>query len=221
MTCFIGVSRCGHCKTLAPIYEEVAEQLKGSVNVARVDVMKNRELGTRFDIQGVILWQTSSVKCLRPYNFSSLLLRTGFPTLKLLSKGNVYTFKGRRSVEEIVEFARGGYEMHEPERVPGELGYFGEIILVYKHAYKTASKDLLEGNYFTIDVFLIFMPFIFGFFLLLLICMPVPKPPQPGRRSPTLSAQSGAGEDAASSVPISNRARPPTSAADSANKKDD
>lgn len=29
--------RCGHCKKLAPIYEEVATKLKGTANVAKVD----------------------------------------------------------------------------------------------------------------------------------------------------------------------------------------
>lgn len=34
--------RCGHCKTLAPIYEEVSEKLDGVVNVAKIDVTANR-----------------------------------------------------------------------------------------------------------------------------------------------------------------------------------
>ena len=44
---------CGHCKTLAPTWEEVANELKGVVNVAKVDVMSNRALGTRFEIEGM------------------------------------------------------------------------------------------------------------------------------------------------------------------------
>ena len=71
---------CGHCKTLAPVYEEVATKLKGKVNVAKVDVTANRDLGSRFDIKG-------------------------FPTVKFLSKGSVYDFRGRRSVDDLVNFA--------------------------------------------------------------------------------------------------------------------
>ena len=71
---------CGHCKTLAPIYEEVATKLKGRVNVAKIDVTGSRDLGSRFDIKG-------------------------FPTLKFLSKGSVYDYKGRRSAEDISNFA--------------------------------------------------------------------------------------------------------------------
>jgi thioredoxin-like negative regulator of GroEL len=43
---------CGHCKKLEPIWEEVADELKGVINVARVDVMASRDLGTRFSIEG-------------------------------------------------------------------------------------------------------------------------------------------------------------------------
>lgn len=46
---------CGHCKTLAPVYEELAsglESQKGKVNIAKVDADANRDLGTRFGVQG-------------------------------------------------------------------------------------------------------------------------------------------------------------------------
>jgi hypothetical protein len=143
--------------------------------------------------------------------------------LKLLSKGNIYTYSGKRTVEDILEFARGGFEMHEPEKVPPELGYFGEIVKVYKHAYKTASKDLLSGNYFTIDVFLVFMPFIFGVTLLALFCIPGAKPPREARerRRVAQSADSGVETSADSSVPVSVRARPATSSTDGAANKED
>jgi len=136
---------------LEPIYEEVAKQLKGEINVSKIDVTANRDIGTRFEIKG-------------------------FPTIKFLSKGNLYTFKGRRSAQEIIEFVRGGYQIHKPETVRGPMGMFGEILYVYEHAYKQAGKDLKSGNYFTIDVFLTFLPVIFGIIMLMLIMMPNPVP---------------------------------------------
>ena len=42
---------CGHCKKLAPTWEEVATELKGKVNIAKVDVTTNKELGNQFDIK--------------------------------------------------------------------------------------------------------------------------------------------------------------------------
>ena len=38
---------CGHCTKLAPTWEKLAEELKGVVNVAKVDVTAAREIGTR------------------------------------------------------------------------------------------------------------------------------------------------------------------------------
>lgn len=46
---------CGHCKTLAPIYEDLAsvfEHAKDKVQIAKVDADAQRDLGKRFGIKG-------------------------------------------------------------------------------------------------------------------------------------------------------------------------
>jgi protein disulfide-isomerase A6 len=46
---------CGHCKTLAPIYEELAsnfEAFSNKVNIAKVDADAQKSLGRRFGVQG-------------------------------------------------------------------------------------------------------------------------------------------------------------------------
>lgn len=46
---------CGHCKTLAPIYEELASAFafaEDKVTIGKVDADANRDLGKRFGIQG-------------------------------------------------------------------------------------------------------------------------------------------------------------------------
>lgn len=46
---------CGHCKNLAPVYEELASTFafaEDKVTVAKVDADANRDLGKRFGIQG-------------------------------------------------------------------------------------------------------------------------------------------------------------------------
>lgn len=46
---------CGHCKTLAPVYEELGQAFahaEDKVSVAKVDADANRDLGKRFGIQG-------------------------------------------------------------------------------------------------------------------------------------------------------------------------
>jgi thioredoxin-like negative regulator of GroEL len=62
------------------VYEEVATKLKGKVNVGKIDVPANRELGTRFDVKG-------------------------YPTLKFFSNGAVKDYNGARTAEALVLFA--------------------------------------------------------------------------------------------------------------------
>jgi protein disulfide-isomerase-like protein len=183
---------CGHCKTMAPTFDKVAEELEGVVNVARVDVMKNRDLGTRFEIKG-------------------------FPTVKMISKGNVYSFSGKRDFQTLVDFATGGFAISNPEPVPGELGWFGEIMYVYRHAYKEAAKNLQKGNYFTMDVFLVALPIIFVVIMFAIWLIPVPDPARRSRMRPR-PVPSTPG-----SVPnlgTSRVAAPPTASVDSRTKSD-
>ncbi len=148
---------CGHCRKMEPTYERVAELLHGEVNVARVDVPANRELGTRFDVKG-------------------------FPTIKFLSKGKVYDYAGRRTAEDLVEFAKGGYQIQQPKEIMPALGMFGEILIVFKHAYTQAADDLKKGKFFTIDVFLSFMPIVFLLFVALIFMIPAPTYPPANER---------------------------------------
>ena len=60
--------RCGHCKTLAPVYEQLADSfthVKDKVVVAKVNADEHRELGQRFGVTGIV-------------SFPNLLC--GFPT---------------------------------------------------------------------------------------------------------------------------------------------
>jgi protein disulfide-isomerase A6 len=46
---------CGHCKTLAPVYEQLAQDFafaKDKVSIAKVDADSEKSLGKRFGIQG-------------------------------------------------------------------------------------------------------------------------------------------------------------------------
>lgn len=46
---------CGHCKTLAPVYEEVGQafaSVSDKVSVAKVDADEHRDVGRRFGVQG-------------------------------------------------------------------------------------------------------------------------------------------------------------------------
>ena len=92
--------------------------------------------------------------------------------MKFFRQGKSFHFQGRRSADEFVEFARRGYEIHPPEIVQDAFGYFGEIIHLYVHATQGAVQDLKTGNFFTVDVVLCFMPYIFLILLLIAIFIP-------------------------------------------------
>jgi protein disulfide-isomerase A6 len=74
---------CGHCKTLAPKYEELAKIFAGekSVVIAKVDATEERSLGEKFDVQG-------------------------FPSMKWFPAGSdtPVDYEGGREVEDMVKF---------------------------------------------------------------------------------------------------------------------
>lgn len=78
---------CGHCKNLAPVYEELAtnfESAKDKVTIAKVDADENKELGRRFGVQG-------------------------FPTIKWFD-GKSETpedYSGGRDIESLSDFIQG------------------------------------------------------------------------------------------------------------------
>ena len=75
---------CGHCKNLAPVYEELAEKFafaSDKVSIAKVDADEHKTLGRRFGVQG-------------------------FPTLKWFDgKSDVPTdYNGARDLESLSTF---------------------------------------------------------------------------------------------------------------------
>eukprot|EP01027_Heterolobosea_sp_BB2_P022922 GEZU01033827.1.p1 GENE.GEZU01033827.1~~GEZU01033827.1.p1 ORF type:complete len:425 (-),score=173.05 GEZU01033827.1:132-1406(-) len=81
---------CGHCKSLAPIWEEAAEKYSDKAAFVKVDCTTNEALCQRFDVQG-------------------------FPTLKLFTEGNVIEYEGARDAEAFAQFIdrMSGPALHE------------------------------------------------------------------------------------------------------------
>jgi len=67
---------CGYCKQLAPVYEQVALQLQGKVNVAKIDASEGdgRKVGTRFGIKGFPTIKLYVVVCMCVYVCVVMLL---------------------------------------------------------------------------------------------------------------------------------------------------
>ncbi|KAG7488630.1 hypothetical protein MATL_G00036180 [Megalops atlanticus] len=84
---------CGHCKQFAPIYEKIAQMLKENdppIPVAKVDATKESALGSRFEV-------------------------SGYPTIKILKRGEPVDYDGDRSEEAIVSRVK---EVAQPDWKP-------------------------------------------------------------------------------------------------------
>lgn len=64
---------CGHCKTLAPIYEELAATFAFSkdVQIAKVDADAQKDLGRRFGVQGFPTLKWFDGKSDKPTDYNS------------------------------------------------------------------------------------------------------------------------------------------------------
>ena len=94
---------CGHCKTLAPVYEELAtafEFAKSKVQIAKVDADAEKLLGKRFGIQG-------------------------FPTLKFFDgKSDQPTdYSGGRDLEGLTNYImdKTGIKMRKKQDMPSQV----------------------------------------------------------------------------------------------------
>jgi len=70
---------CGHCKKLAPIWEELATKSKDKFNVAKVDCTVEKDVCSEKGIRG-------------------------YPTIKFFTDGNIHDFTGQRTVEAFTSF---------------------------------------------------------------------------------------------------------------------
>mmetsp|Transcript_10564 Transcript_10564/g.7445 ORF Transcript_10564/g.7445 Transcript_10564/m.7445 type:complete len:141 (-) Transcript_10564:80-502(-) len=72
---------CGHCKQLAPIWEEFSNTHGQELNVGHVDCTENKALCKEFEVKG-------------------------YPTLLYFSGDQMTKFKGKRNLESLTEFAQ-------------------------------------------------------------------------------------------------------------------
>jgi len=83
---------CGHCKALAPIWDQIAEKYEGRKDLvlAKVDATENEVDGTEIE---------------------------GFPTLIMYKKetNEAIDYNGKRDLESIVKFIETGEQEEEPE----------------------------------------------------------------------------------------------------------
>jgi len=71
---------CGHCKSMAPILDKVAEKLKGKMAVGKIDCTQHKTVCNEHEVKG-------------------------FPTLKYSIDGEVFEYSGGRDEKSILLFA--------------------------------------------------------------------------------------------------------------------
>ncbi|XP_066485189.1 protein disulfide-isomerase A4 [Tiliqua scincoides] len=84
---------CGHCKQFAPEYEKIAKTLKENdppIPVAKIDATSASTVSGRFDV-------------------------SGYPTIKILKKGQAVDYEGSRTEAEIVAKVK---EVSQPDWTP-------------------------------------------------------------------------------------------------------
>ncbi|KAH6576508.1 hypothetical protein BASA60_004502 [Batrachochytrium salamandrivorans] len=83
---------CGHCKTLSPIWDQLAEELKGRVNIGKVNCDTEKDLMNKYDIKG-------------------------FPTLVLMDEPNPpIAYKGARKLDALKKYVMNS--VTKPSFVP-------------------------------------------------------------------------------------------------------
>lgn len=114
---------CGHCKNLAPVYEELATAFASSgnkVTIANVDADKHKDLGKRFGVQG-------------------------FPTLKWFDGkpgSQPEDYNGGRDLESLTKFVaeKSGTKAKGPKKAPSH------VEMLTDQSFKTeigGDKDVL------------------------------------------------------------------------------
>ena len=81
---------CGHCKSLAPTWTELAGQDLGGARVARVDCTAETTVCKQYGVRG-------------------------YPFLLYFARdGRSYRYKGKRALRALADFARGGWASSAP-----------------------------------------------------------------------------------------------------------
>jgi thioredoxin domain-containing protein 5 len=167
---------CGHCKKLHPVWEELATDLKGVVNVAKVDVTAHPSLGSRFDIKG-------------------------FPTVKFFHHGEVFDYSGSRKKEAFAEFVTVGYKSTTGIKVPLDKTLMDKI----KKPFLDAMSEIKKGNYTSPEVIVLALPVVVLFVMIISLTLLGGEDEVPTKQEKTESASTGNKESVASSTKKGNK----------------
>jgi len=139
---------CGHCKNLAPVWEEVASDINDDVKVAKVDCTVNDALCSRFSVRG-------------------------FPTLILFDNDDSYRYNGKRTARELEAFALGEYLSTEKDGAAVSATAVGNDVTNYLMQLWEVSGELVKigKEYFWFALAYVFVVgLVSGFLSGLMVC---------------------------------------------------
>lgn len=87
--------------------------------MGKVDVTENRPLGSRFEIKG-------------------------FPTIKFFHEGEVFPYKGARSVAAFETYVKGGYKEVGGEQTPDQPEWSEMMLKSITDPFLKAMKDVQQ-----------------------------------------------------------------------------
>jgi len=99
---------CGHCKKMAPLWEELADRVadaefeQDGIVVAKLDGTKNKASISRFQIKG-------------------------YPTLFFFADRQMFEYKGERSLQAFEDYVTGGYLKEDGKKVLPPPGMFDKL----------------------------------------------------------------------------------------------
>jgi thiol-disulfide isomerase/thioredoxin len=113
--------KCGHCKTLSPIWDELDQRLTESdtatgILLAKVDATKNTALAKRFTINS-------------------------YPTLKYFADRKCFPYKGKRDLDSMYEFVTEGYKISNTEEIPSVPSAFQLKMKQLRYKFQQLTKE--------------------------------------------------------------------------------
>jgi len=162
---------CGHCKKLAPTWEQLAIQQKGKVHIGKVDCTVEANLARQFGVRG-------------------------FPTLKMIKGNELREFKGERTLDGLTNFITGGHADAPVAPLPAKLSWFDKISSDVGDALRTIERVARDKLWYAIGI-----AFVFGLLLGAVIFGGGSENVPAARKAPSTSAPSSSAAAAASSSP--------------------
>mmetsp|Transcript_12939 Transcript_12939/g.16046 ORF Transcript_12939/g.16046 Transcript_12939/m.16046 type:complete len:207 (-) Transcript_12939:185-805(-) len=137
---------CGHCKRLAPTWDKIATELKGQINIAKVDCTQNRGVSRRFGIRG-------------------------FPTLILLRGGKMVKYEGPRSPEALTEWVISAEANEDIPGPPSAMDtVLNNVLGTIENTIEIFESKPVSG------IVLLGVGALFGFLIGAIVCSVPPQP---------------------------------------------